>query len=64
MSARDLSMQRLFRALQPVIQGVVRRPGGVLVLACMVTLVAAFTARKLAVEPDFANLIPQEYPSV
>lgn len=57
-------MQRLFKALQPVIQGVVRRPGGVLVLACMVTLVAAFTARKLAVDPDFANLIPQEYPSV
>ncbi len=57
-------MTRLFEALVPFIRWVVRHPVQVLTLAVVMALLAAAAARNLHVDPDFANLIPEKYPSV
>ncbi len=57
-------MKRVFETLLPLIRLVVRRPAWVLVLAVALSVAAALCARNLRVDPDFANLIPVDYPSV
>ena len=57
-------MTRLFQFLVPVIRWVTRRQWVVLVVATACTLVSLALARNLQVDPDFANLLPEQYPSV
>lgn len=57
-------MHRLFQALRPFIRAVVRRAGWVLVIALLLSAGGFSLALNLRIDTDFANLIPQEYPSV
>ncbi len=57
-------MVHAFRVLRPVIAGIVRRPFRVLVLALAATAASLFLAGNLVIDPDFANLVPEHYPSV
>ncbi|MFB6248320.1 MAG: RND family transporter [Salinibacter sp.] len=57
-------MTTLFEALRPVIRFVVRRAGWVLLLALLVTAGGAYQAQTLTIDTDFANLLPDDYPSV
>lgn len=57
-------MTHLFRLLVPVIRWVTRRQWVVLACAVACTLVSLALARNLQVDPDFANLLPEQYPSV
>ena len=57
-------MEFLFKRLRPWIRGVVRHAWLVLALAGGVTALSVMLARNLVIDPDFANLIPESYPSV
>jgi hypothetical protein len=57
-------MHRLFRALRPFIRAVVRRAGLVVIAALALSALGLFMARNLTIDTDFANLIPEDYPSV
>ena len=57
-------MNTLFDALRPVIRFVVRRAGGVLLLALLLTAGGAYQAQTLTIDTDFANLLPDEAPVV
>ena len=57
-------MHRLFQRLRPFIRGVVRHAGVVLVTALALSALGLFLARNLSIDTDFANLIPDDYPSV
>ena len=57
-------MERLFRALRPVIEAVVARPFAFIVVALALSVLGGVYAARLRVDSDFANLIPPSYPSV
>ena len=57
-------MNTLFDALRPVIRFVVRRAGGVLLLALLLTAGGAYQAQTLTIDTDFANLLPDDDPVV
>ena len=57
-------MDRIFEALRPLIRLIVRRPGWVLLLALVLSVLGLRSALQLTVDTDFSKLIPEEYPSV
>jgi predicted RND superfamily exporter protein len=57
-------MDRLFAALRPAIRFVIRRAGGVLLLALALAGAGAYQAQNLTIDTDLANLLPDDYPSV
>lgn len=57
-------MHRFFESLRPFIRGVVRRAGLVLGLALLVSAGSLYLAKDLRIDTDFANLLPDDYPSV
>jgi predicted RND superfamily exporter protein len=57
-------MTTLFEALRPVIRFVVRRAGWVLLLALLLTVAGGYQAQTLTIDTDFANLLPDEDPTV
>jgi hypothetical protein len=57
-------MTALFEALRPAIRLVVRRAGWVLLLALLLTAGGAYQAQTLTIDTDFANLLPDDDPSV
>ena len=57
-------MEHLFKVLRPVIEGAVRRPLIVLLAALVVSIGSWYVAKSIVVDPDFAHLIPEDYPSV
>jgi len=57
-------MEHLFRLLRPAIVAVVRRPLLVLIAALILTAGSLLLVRNLVIDPDFANLLPNRYPSV
>ena len=57
-------MEFIFRALHPFIRWVVRNPLWVCALATVCSVFCVSVARNLTVDPDFAHLIPDSYPSV
>ncbi len=57
-------MTRVFGTLVPVVRWTARYPYLVLLLALGISALAANQARDLKVDPEFANLLPQDNPSV
>jgi predicted RND superfamily exporter protein len=57
-------MDTLFAALRPVLRFVVRRAGWVLLLAVLLSGAGVYQAQNLTIDTDFANLLPEDYPSV
>ena len=57
-------MNTLFAALQPFIRFVVRRAGWVVALALLLSVAGFYQAQKLSVDTDFANLLPDDHPTV
>ena len=57
-------MTTLFEALRPVIRFVVRRSGWVLLLALLLTGAGVYQAQTLTIDTDFANLLPEDDPTV
>ena len=57
-------MAHIFRRLEPWLQFVLRRAWLVLVVALGITAGGAYLASRLTIDPDFANLLPESYPSV
>lgn len=57
-------MDTLFAALRPFIRLVVRRAGWVLALAVLLSVAGVYQAQNLTIDTDFANLLPDDYPSV
>ena len=57
-------MTILFARLRGWIRIVVRYPGLVLVTALLISIGSVLLAGRLTIDPDFANLIPESYPSV
>ena len=57
-------MNRLFEALRPLIQGVVRRAGWVVGAAALLTVASLYLAQHLRIDTDFAKLLPADYDSV
>ena len=57
-------MTRLFQFLIPAIRWTARHPYSVLLLVLGISVVAADRARELTVDPEFANLLPEDNPSV
>ena len=57
-------MTALFEALRPAIRFVVRRAGWVLLLALLLTVAGVYQAQTLTIDTDFANLLPDDDPSV
>ena len=57
-------MNTLFAALQPFIRFVVRRAGWVIALALLLSAAGFYQAQKLSVDTDFANLLPDDHPTV
>ncbi|MXX96513.1 MAG: MMPL family transporter [Rhodothermaceae bacterium] len=57
-------MTFLFARLRGWIRTVVRYPGPVLVTALLISIGSVMLAGRLTIDPDFANLIPESYPSV
>ncbi len=57
-------MEHIFRLLHPCIRAVVRQPIWVLGLALLATIASVHVTRNLVIDPDFASLIPEQYPSV
>ncbi len=57
-------MTILFARLRGWIRIVVRYPGLVLVTALLILIGSVLLAGRLTIDPDFANLIPESYPSV
>ncbi len=57
-------MNRLFDALRPVIRFVVRRAGWVLLAALLLSTAGVYQAQNLTIDTDFANLLPDDDPSV
>ncbi|HKL88837.1 MAG TPA: hypothetical protein VJ884_07505, partial [Salinibacter sp.] len=57
-------MNTLFAALQPFIRFVVRRAGWVIALALLLSAAGFYQAQNLSVDTDFANLLPDDHPTV
>ncbi len=57
-------MERLFRALRPVIAAAVRHPAIVVLLALVLAAFGGRYAVRLTIDSDFAHLIPSSYASV
>jgi predicted RND superfamily exporter protein len=57
-------MNRLFDALRPFIRWVVRRAGLVFALGVVLSIGACVLASNLRIDPDLANLLPEDYRSV
>ena len=57
-------MAHIFNRLSPWLHFLLRHVWLVLVLAGMLTVWSILLARKLSIDPDFANLLPESYPSV
>ncbi len=57
-------MTFLFARLRGWIRTIVRYPGPVLLLALLISIGSVLLAGRLTIDPDFANLIPESYPSV
>ncbi len=57
-------MTLIFRKLGGWIRWVVRHPELVLGIALLISIGSLFFAARLTIDPDFANLIPDSYPSV
>ncbi|MCY4232844.1 MAG: MMPL family transporter [Bacteroidetes bacterium] len=57
-------MTYVFRHLRGWIQWVVRHPWVVLAIALLISIGSVALASRLTIDPDFANLIPESYPSV
>ncbi len=57
-------MDRLFEALRPFIRFVVRRAGWVLAAALLLSAVGLYQAQQLNVDTNFANLLPDDHPTV
>ncbi len=57
-------MTFLFARLRGWIRMVVRHPGVVLLAAFLISVGSVLLAARLTIDPDFANLIPESYPSV
>ena len=57
-------MDSLFDALRPFIRFVVRRAGWVLVAALLLSGAGLYQAQHLSVDTDFANLLPDDHPTV
>ena len=57
-------MDTIFAALRPFIRFVVRRAGWVLGLALLLSVAGFYQAQKLSVNTDFANLLPDDHPTV
>jgi len=57
-------MTYLFQRLGGWIRWVVRHPEAVLGIAFLISIVSVVFASRLTIDPDFANLIPESYPSV
>lgn len=56
-------MDRLFENLRPLIKGVVKHAGLVLVVAAIISAAGFHFASRLSIDTDLANLIPKDYPS-
>lgn len=57
-------MERFFSSLRPLIRFVARKPGVVIAIAVLFTLLGLSKAVKLSIDPDFAKLLPADYVSV
>jgi hypothetical protein len=57
-------MSQLFNALRPVIRFVVRRAGWVLLAALFLSVAGVYQAQNLTIDTDFANLLPDDDPTV
>jgi len=57
-------MNTIFAALQPFIRFVARRAGWVLLGAVLLSVAGFYQAQKLSVDTDFANLLPDDHPTV
>ena len=57
-------IERLFDSLRPLIHGLVRRPGPVLLVALLLSVAGGLLTRGLSINTDFSRLIPRSYPSV
>ncbi len=57
-------MNTFFEKLRPFIRWVARHPSIVVVAALLLSVLAFTAARHLTIDPDFANLLPADYPSV
>ncbi len=57
-------MNRHFDALRPVLRTVVRRAAWVLAVAVLLSAVGVYFGSNLRIDTDFANLVPDDYPSV
>jgi len=57
-------MGRFFRSLRPFIRWVVRRAGWVVAVGLVGSALGIYGAQHLRIDPDFANLIPDRFPSV
>jgi hypothetical protein len=57
-------MDAIFAALRPFIRFVVRRAGWVLAAALLLSAAGLYQAQKLSVDTDFANLLPDDHPTV
>jgi hypothetical protein len=57
-------MNALFAALRPFIRFVVRRAGWVLAAALLLSALGVYQAQRLSVDTDFANLLPDDHPTV
>ena len=57
-------MDRLFDALRPFIRAVARHPSVVVGIAVVLTALGLFSASRLSIDTDLANLLPDDHPSV
>ncbi len=57
-------MNRHFDSLRPVLRAVVRRAGWVLAGAVLISVLGFYFGSGLRIDTDFANLVPDDYPSV
>ncbi len=53
-------MDRLFENLRPLIKGVVKHAGLVLVAAAIISAAGFHFASRLSIDTDLANLIPKD----
>ena len=57
-------LDRLFKALRPWVNGVIRRPLLVLGAATLLSVAGGVFTSRLSINTDFATLLPESYPSV
>jgi len=57
-------LERLFEALRPWVNGIIRRPALVLIVATVLSVAGGVFTSHLSINTDFARLLPESYPSV